>query len=293
MKQIDLHVHSNISDGTFSPSYVVKLAYDAGLAAIALTDHDTVAGIQEALDAAKQYQQNAEMPLEVIPGVEISVGYKDRDIHMLGLMIDYKNKELVSVLNHVRQERDLRNVKMAANLAKDGIDISMEKLLAQEEEGTVITRAHFAKYLAGHGYAKNVKDAFKKYLEIDGKYYVSREYISPERAIELIRNAGGIPVLAHPLLYKLPNQELESLIKRLAEHGLLGLEAIYSSNTKQDEQFVRQLAHRYMLEISGGTDFHGTNKPDLQIGIGRGNMTIDYSILEALKKRRDTDIIKK
>lgn len=284
MKQIDLHVHSNISDGTLSPSDIVELAYQAGLSAIALTDHDTVAGIEEALTAAEQYK-SSEQPLEVIPGVEISVGYKNRDIHILGLMIDYKNKELVSALEHTRGERDIRNIKMAKNLADDGIDISMEKLLAQEPEGTVITRAHFAKYLAGHGYANSVKDALQTYLDIDGKYYVSREYISPEHAISLIKNAGGIPILAHPLLYKLPIPELESLVKHLAEHGLLGLEAIYSSNMGHDEQYVRKLANQYSLAVSGGTDFHGSNKPDLQIGTGRGNMAIDYCILKELKKK--------
>lgn len=284
MKKIDLHVHSNISDGTFSPSQVVTLAHNAGLAAIALTDHDTTAGIAEALNAAEQYTNS--MPLEVIPGVEISVGYRDRDIHILGLMIDDKNEDLISALAQIREERDRRNIKMAENLAADGIDISMEKLLKEEETGTVITRAHFAKYLAGHGYAKDIKSAFKQYLEIGGKYYVFRNYISPEQAICLIRNAGGIPVLAHPLLYKLPRHELETLVKRLTENGLLGLEAIYSGNMGQDESYVRQLARRYMLEISGGTDFHGTNKPDLQIGTGRGNMVIPYEILENLKRRK-------
>lgn len=283
MKRIDLHVHSNISDGTFSPSEVTKLAHDAGLAAYALTDHDTTSGVREAIQAAKQYE-NTNAPLEVIPGVEISVGYKARDIHMLGLFIDHENKELVSVLSQVQHERILRNVKMAENLARSGIDISMEKLKAQEEPGTVLTRAHFAKYLTGHGYAKNMKDAFTKYLEIDGPYYVSREYISPERAMELIRGAGGLPVLAHPLLYKLPEEELEALVKRLAEHGLGGLEAIYSSNMGYDEQKVRHLAARYGLGISGGTDFHGKNKPNLSIGTGRGNLKIPYEILENLRK---------
>lgn len=286
MKRIDLHVHSNISDGTFSPSEVTKLAHDAGLAAYALTDHDTTAGVSEAILAAKQYD-NTDAPLEVIPGVEISVGYKDRDIHMLGLLIDHEDKELVSVLSRVQKERVLRNVKMAENLARAGIDISMEKLEAQEEPGTVLTRAHFAKYLTSHGYAKNNKDAFAKYLEIDGPYYVSREYISPEQAIALIRGAGGIPVLAHPLLYKLPDEELEALVKRLADNGLGGLEAVYSGNMGCAEQKVRHLATRYGLGISGGTDFHGKNKPNLQIGTGRGNMKIPYEILENLRKLRE------
>jgi predicted metal-dependent phosphoesterase TrpH len=283
MKQIDLHVHSNISDGTFSPAEVTTLAHEAGLAAFALTDHDTTAGVAEAIDTAKQWE-DTEQPLEVVPGVEISVGYKDRDIHMLGLMIDYNDKELVSVLEHIQNERLTRNRKMAKNLADAGIDISMEKLEAQEEPGTVLTRAHFAKYLVAHGYAKNRKEAFAKYLEINGPYYVTRSYISPKHAIALIRNAGGIPILAHPLLYKLSMDELESLVKQLASDGLGGLEAIYSSNQGYDEQNMKHLAERYHLAISGGTDFHGKNKPHLQIGVGRGNMKISYEILGDLRK---------
>jgi len=282
MKKIDLHVHSNVSDGTYTPTEVVQLAKEAGLAAFALTDHDTTAGVQEALDAAQQLT-DLELPLEVIPGVEISVGYKDRDIHMLGLMIDHKNEELVRVLDKVQDERVQRNVKMVKNLADAGIDISIEKLTAQEKEGTVLTRAHFARYLALHGYAKDIREAFSKYLEIDGAYYVHREYITPEHAIRLIRDAGGIPILAHPLLYKLPEEELEALVKRLAEHGLGGVEAIYSSNTPEDERYVRRLAEKYNLMISGGTDFHGTNKPHLRIGTGHGDMQIPYEILEKLR----------
>lgn len=284
MRQIDLHVHSNISDGSFSPSEVAKLAHDAGLAAFALTDHDTTAGVAEAIETAKQWE-HTDQPLEVISGVEISVGYKDKDIHMLGLMIDHNNKELVDVLKTIQEERLMRNKKMAKNLSDAGIDISMEKLEAQEEKGTVLTRAHFAKYLMTHGYAKDMKDAFAKYLEIDGPYYVSRNYISPERAIKLIRGAGGIPVLAHPLLYKLSEDALEELVSYLADKGLGGLEAIYSANKGYDEQNIKHLANRYHLEISGGTDFHGKNKPHLQIGVGRGNMKIPYEILENLKKR--------
>lgn len=279
MKHIDLHVHSNISDGTFSPCDVTKLAHEAKLSAYALTDHDTTAGVGKAIEAAKQY---TDTPLEVIPGVEISVGYQDRDIHMLGLFIDHENKELVSTLTHVQNERTMRNIKMAENLANAGIDISMEKLIAQEGSNTVLTRAHFAKYLTSHGYAKNNKDAFQKYLRIDGPYYVSREYISPKRAIDLIHQAGGIAILAHPLLYKLPVPELEALVKQLAEDGLDGLEAIYSSNTGYDEQNVKHLASRYGLGISGGSDFHGQNKPAISIGTGRGNLRIPYEILEKL-----------
>lgn len=290
MKTIDLHVHSNVSDGSFTPAEVVDLAYQAGLSAIALTDHDTTAGVQEALDAARQYQ-DTKRPLEVVPGVEISVGYKNSDIHMLGLMIDYDNKELVDTLSFVRKERDQRNWKMAENLANAGIDITMEKLIAQEEDGTVLTRAHFARYLALHGYADTVADAFAKYLQIDGPYYVHRNYISPEHAMKLIRGAGGLPVLAHPLLYKLEQTELEALVKRLAENGLGGIEAVYSSNQGQDEQYIRGLASEYGLAISGGTDFHGKVKPRLKIGIGRGNMDIPYEILEQLRERLAQDLM--
>ncbi|BCN29917.1 PHP domain-containing protein [Anaeromicropila herbilytica] len=282
MKYIDLHVHSNVSDGTLTPKEVVEKAVKMNLAAFALTDHDTVMRISEALNAVKEYQNNG-IDLELIPGVEISVAYKSKDIHMLGLFLDYQNETLISELQAVVNDRENRNIKMIANLQNAGIDITLEKLVESEGD-SIITRAHFAKYLLEHSYVKSREEAFKKYLGEDGPYYVPRKFITPEKGIELIKAAGGIPVLAHPLLYKLPPKELDSLISRLKNAGLVGIETIYSANVDFDESYVRKLANKYDLLITGGSDFHGANKPLIEMGIGKGNLRIPYSILEKLKE---------
>lgn len=278
MNYIDLHVHSNHSDGTLSPSQLVNLAIEKNLRAMALTDHDTISGIPEACAAAKKYPN-----FELIPGVELSLAYKKRDIHMLGLFIDCSHPPFIRSLENILQERNDRNQKMVNNLKKAGIDITMEAL-EQESGDAVITRAHFAKYLAAHHYVKDYKTAFQQYLGEDGPYYVPRSYLSPEDGISLILNAGGIPILAHPLLYNFSPDELEQLVKRLSDRGLAGLEALYSSNTGYDESNMKKLAAKYGLLLSGGSDFHGSNKPLLNLGTGKGNLHVPYEVLETLKE---------
>ncbi len=274
-KLIDLHVHSSASDGTLTPEQVVRLAYDKGLSAIALTDHDTVMGVQEAMSVP--------LPIEVIPGIELSAGYGEGDIHILGLYVDYKSEKLISISENVIKERDWRNKKMAENLAEAGIDITVDKIREIAGADGVITRAHFARFLVDNKYVRNKNEAFAKYLATDTPYFVKRRYLSPEECIEVILESGGIPVLAHPVLYKLPHTELEELIRRLKLSGLSGIEAIYSTYTPEEEEYVRTLADRFELKITGGSDFHGSNKPDINIGSGRGNLAIPYSLLEHLK----------
>jgi 3',5'-nucleoside bisphosphate phosphatase len=276
-KYIDLHVHSNESDGTFSPTALVEKGLQNNLWAFALTDHDTVSGIPEALLAARDH------PIQVIPGTELSAAYKNKDIHILGLFIDYKDPIFCKVLEEAQIEREFRNIKMVQNLAKAGININIDKL-HKEDKNAVLTRAHFAKYLTKYQYTKTMKEAFSKYLDISSPYYVPRTYMSPEFAINAIRNAGGIPVLAHPLLYKIPPHELEDLISQLATLGLMGLEAIHSSNINNDESYLRGLARKYNLLITGGSDFHGANKPLIDMGTGKGNLKIPFSILDELTK---------
>lgn len=275
---IDLHVHSNISDGTLTPAQVVDLAVKAGLKAIALTDHDTILGIEEALTRAKHYQQQG-IDFTLIPGVELSVGYKKKDVHILGLFIDYHNEAFISLLNNMVKEREERNGKMIANFQKDGIAITMEEL-KEESKDAVITRAHFAKLLVRKGYVTSTKEAFEKYLDEEGPYYVNRRYITPEQAVEAILQADGIPVLAHPMLYELLDEELEQLVARLKEHGLQGIETIYSTYSPEEEKKVCELASKYQLSITGGSDFHGEAKPDISIGVGKGNLAIPNELLD-------------
>ncbi len=277
MKYIDLHTHSDYSDGTCPPSVLITKAVEKGLAAFALTDHDTVSGIDDAINAVKEQKA----PLKFIPGTELSVAYKDRDIHIVGLFINHKNTAFKNAARMIIKRRDDRNMEMVSNLKKAGIPISMEAL-TEGNPGTVVTRAHFARFLVDNQIAATPAEAFKKYLDTDTPYYVPRKYIEPEEGIELIRNAGGVPVLAHPMHYKLKEAELEKLVKRLSFAGLMGIEVLYSNHTEQDEISAKKLAKKYNLLPSGGSDFHGSNKPAIDIGTGRGNLAVPYSYLERL-----------
>ncbi|MBR6537589.1 MAG: PHP domain-containing protein [Lachnospiraceae bacterium] len=278
---IDLHVHSNHSDGTLSPEDLVALALQSEVSAFALTDHDTVSGIAKAKEAA-DCSTGSGLPITVISGTEISAAYKNRDIHILGLFIDETDSVLLQALEDAVRARDLRNEQMAERFRALDIPLTLEDLRRSNPD-TVITRAHFAKYLIEHGHVKTSEEAFKRYLNYDAPCFVPREYMQPERAISLILHAGGIPVLAHPLLYKLPPAELEALIKRLKDAGLAGLEVYYSSNTGFNEQICYSLANRFGLLMTGGTDFHGANKPNLYLGTGRNhNLNIPEALLEPL-----------
>lgn len=278
---IDLHVHSNHSDGTLSPEELVVLAAKSNVSAFALTDHDTVSGVAKAKKAASDFSLT-DTPVTVISGTEISAAYRKKDIHILGLFINEADSVLSSALEEAVQARDLRNEKMAEQFRLLGIPLTLDELRLANPD-TVITRAHFAKYLIEHNYVKNSQEAFQRYLNYDAPCFIPREYMQPERAISLILNAGGIPVLAHPLLYKLPPAELEALLKRLKEAGLAGLEVYYSSNTGFDEQICYSLANRFGLLMTGGTDFHGIIKPNLYLGTGRNNnLNIPEQLLDPL-----------
>ncbi|HCL02416.1 MAG TPA: PHP domain-containing protein [Lachnoclostridium phytofermentans] len=281
MKYVDLHVHTNVSDGTLTPTEVVNLAVQKKLAAIAITDHDTIYGIEEAKLATRAQRENG-YELELIPGVEISAEYKKKDIHILGLFINEKDTHLQEILSNALKEREQRNQKMIDNLRADDIDITLDALLF-DEPNTVITRAHFARFLIEHGYAKDNNEAFLKYLGYDTKYYVPRNYLTPKDAISLVLQAGGIPVLAHPLLYHLSLEELDVLISELKSYGLVGLETIYSTNTGFDEGIIRRYVNKYELLMTGGSDFHGSNKPRIELGSGMGNLKIPYQLVTKLK----------
>lgn len=281
MQYIDLHVHSDCSDGTFSPEELVQLALDNELVAFSLTDHDTVDGVGRALAAAEN------RPISVIPGVELSCEYvvspeKKKEIHILGYNIDYTLPELREALVRVAEERDNRNRKMCENLHGAGFPIDYEALTGRFGS-TILTRAHFARFLLEQGAIPSIDAAFKKILAEDGPYFVPRRYLTPEEGISLIKKAGGKPVLAHPLLYKFSVTQLHDLITELKGYGLVGIEAMYSRNRGNDEAFVRKLARDFDLFITGGTDFHGANKPDLEIGRGEGNLRVPVMLLENLK----------
>jgi len=297
MNIVDLHVHSNKSDGSLSPARLVRLAAEKGLSAFALTDHDTTDGIAEALAAAAEYNRELEdgtllplssgrapLPLEVIPGIEFSTEYEGKDIHIVGLYIDYEAPFFKKQIQNFVDSRINRNRKMCANLSEAGIDISYEKLLSAFP-GSVITRGHYSRYLLEHGYVKSMPEAFDRYLGDHTKYFVPREKVTPLQAVELILRAEGIPILAHPVLYHMSDARLDSLVRQLKEAGLLGLEAVYSTYSTAEERQMRTLAAKYDLCISGGSDFHGANKPNLELATGYGKLFIPEDILTGLKKK--------
>lgn len=281
MKAIDLHVHSTKSDGSYTPTELVRYALEKGLSAFALTDHDTTEGIDEALSAAEG------TGLTVIPGIEFSTEYEGRDIHIVGLYIDYRSDYFKERLIHFVNGRELRNREMCRLLTGHGMPVTYEELLAAFPD-CVLTRAHFGKYLLQQGYVKSVKEAFDRYIGDNGPCFVPRKKISPLRAVEIILKAGGFPVLAHPMLYHMGKEKLEQLVATLKEIGLMGIEAIYSTHTAADERQLRALAGKYGLCLSGGSDFHGTAKPGLDLGCGYGKLFVPEELLTAIEeKRRD------
>lgn len=278
MKAVDLHVHSTKSDGSLTPTELVDLAIEKGLRAFALTDHDTTDGIDEAVSYA------SDKDIEVIPGVELSTEYKGRDIHMVGLYIDHKSEAFLNHIEKFRNSRDLRNEKMCNKLREEaGMDISYEALKATDP-GAVITRSHYAKYMLAHGYIKSLKEAFDRYIGDHSKYFVPREKISPSDGIKLILSAGGIPVLAHPILYHMTKGQLDELVSTLKADGLVGIEAIYSTYSPAEESQIKSLANRFDLKISGGSDFHGEAKPGLMLGTGYGKLFVPETVLDNLTK---------
>lgn len=280
-RKIDLHVHSTFSDGTYTPEQLVEAAFEAGLSAIAITDHDTTDGIPVAIRAAK------ERDLEIIAGVELSCEYKQKEVHMLGFCLDDTNPILNEHLRNFQQSRNMRNQKMVMLLAAEGFDITYEKLLADNPD-CVITRANIARYLVEHGCVKDMSTVFSKYLGDDCRCFVPREKISPTQAIQLIHQAGGVAFLAHPLLYRMSTVTLHDLVSELASAGLDGIEAIYATYQPGDERNMKNLAKEFHLLICGGSDFHGANKPYIRIGTGMGHLYVPYEVLDNIKDAHAT-----
>lgn len=279
MKTVDLHVHSNKSDGSFTPTELVQYAIQKGLRAFALTDHDTTDGIDEALKAAQGKN------IEVIPGIEFSSEYEGKDIHIVGLYIDYKSDFFKRRLQNFVNGRTIRNQEMCKRLTDYGFPVTYEEML-EEFPGCVITRSHYAKFMLNRGYTKTLKEAFDRYIGDTCPCFVPRKKITPMRAVEIILKAGGFPILAHPLLYHMSSQKLEKLVSLLKDMGLQGLEAVYCTYSTSDEREMRTLAAKYDLCVSGGSDFHGNAKPGLDLATGYGKLFIPEEILDKINERR-------
>ncbi len=276
MDYIDLHTHSHFSDGSMSPTEVVKLAKESGLRAISLTDHDTIDGLDEFMEAGKEYG------IETIPGIEFSV-VSTGETHILGYNIDYKQPDFFNALDRVKKLRLENNKRTEESLKKLGFDVTVEDVRKISPVGN-IGRAHFARVMADKGYASSVKEAFSLYLDKGKPGYNSLRLLTPEDAIKLIKNAGGKAYLAHLHLTKMQGEELDNYVKSLKDAGLDGIEGYYTEYTDEMEKEYQDLAKKYNLLLSGGSDFHGMNKPHIKMGVGYGNLKIPYSLINDLKK---------
>lgn len=285
MRAIDLHTHTAKSDGSYTPAELVDYAIEKDLAAVAITDHDSIEGLDEAISHAASLKEKGLPSIEVIPGIEFSTKYEKQDVHIVGLYITYDSPVFRKALDAFVDSRTHRNIRMCENLQAAKIDITYEKLQARYPDA-VITRAHYASYLLEQGYVRSRQDAFAQYLGDHTKYFVPREKVTPARAVALILEAGGIPILAHPPLYHMGHDRLDSLTASLKAEGLMGIETFYSTYTNQDVRDMLNLAKKYELLLSGGSDFHGANKPGLDLGCGYGNLFVPEDALTDIKNRR-------
>jgi predicted metal-dependent phosphoesterase TrpH len=279
---IDLHLHTTASDGTLSPTEIVRYAKQKRLEAIAITDHDTVEGVEEALLASK------ENGIEVVPGIEISAEYPNGTLHILGYYIDFKDKPFLEQLAVLQKARSERNPRIARKLQELGLDIGYEEV--QQEAGTgQVGRPHFAQVLVKKGFVHNIQEAFEKYLKKGASAYMDKFRFQVQDAITSILDSGGIPVLSHPFTLNCRDeQELTFLIERWMDFGLQGIEVYYSEHNASQTRLYEKIADQYNLLTTGGSDFHGNNIQGIDLGSGRKNLDIPYTILDRLKVKKST-----
>lgn len=274
-KYIDLHTHSTCSDGSFTPKELIRYADEIGLYAIALTDHDNTDGLSEAENEAKGRD------IIFIPGIELSCDYES-ELHIVGLNIDYKCEAMVKATDKFKEDRKIRNINTIKRLNAAGVDITLEEAF-KYCPGDALGRAHIAKVMVDKGYCSTVKEAFKKYLGKGKPGYSNELRISSYEAIDLIKKAGGISILAHCHYLGLEGEDFYNFVLDLKNHGLDGLEGYYTEYTDEQSDFFIKTAKRLGLKISGGTDFHGAMKPTISLGTGFGNLKIPKEILSKLQ----------
>lgn len=279
MPDIDLHTHSTASDGTLSPAELMAEAQRTGLSALALTDHDTTNGLEEAMDAGQRLE------LEVIPGCELSVDYPKGQMHIVGLWLPVKPRTLTEKLVYLRERRHSRNERIIQALQGAGIAIDYQEVKDLAGEAS-IGRPHIARILMDKGAVKDIQQAFDIYIGPKGKAYVPKDKLTPEVAIDILNREGATVILAHPFTLEISESQLRREIVRLKELGLHGLEAHYPEHTPGQTALFLQLCREYDLLVSGGSDFHGSVKPDILLGRGRSNLSLPYDLVQAMKDRR-------
>ncbi len=278
---IDLHAHTTASDGSLSPMELVDRAADLGLSALAVTDHDTLGGLTEATQAA------ARRGLTLVSGVELSVEDEGGRFHLLGYLFDPKNPTLNEHLKRLRASRAQRNAQMAEKMAELGLPVTMDDVRAEAgEDAEVIARPHFAQALIKKGIVGSVREAFDRYLSTGKPLYLPKDVLTPADAIQLLHQAGGIAVMAHPGLVALNDHALAARIEALArEAGLDGIEAYYSQHSPAQTAGFLALAERLGLVVTGGSDFHGTPKPHVPLGVVFQGKPAPAGLLDAMRAR--------
>lgn len=279
IRRCDLHTHTTCSDGTLTPSELVELARVQDISCIAVTDHDTLDGIEEAQDAGNR------LGVEVIAGIEMSVLFEPGTLHILGYFIDRNSEKMKAGLAELQAARSRRNPKIIERLRATGLEISLAEVEA-ESGGGQIGRPHFAQVLVKKGYVRNVDEAFEKYLARGASAYVDKRTVASHGAIQMIEEAGGIAVLAHPKQLGLDSQpkRFEAEIKRLASEGLKGIEVYSSCQSRSESARYRKIAGELDLLMTGGSDFHGEARKGVQLGWMGDGVAIPYETVDQMKR---------
>jgi len=274
---VDLHTHSTYSDGSMTPEELISLASRKGLSGLAITDHDTVAGVPEAIAAGQK------VGIEVISGVEVSAKHDGMTVHLLGYLFDYNDKILQEYLEKLQDGRITRNTAILARLREQGIDVNEEELQTVAGPG-LAGRPHFAKLLIRKKIVQSMDEAFKRYLGRDGSAYVSRFAFSLEEMIGVFKRSGGLAVIAHPRQLKMLPNEFAAFLSRMSRAGLDGVEAYYPTHSRQYRKLLHKLAEERKLLVTGGSDYHGAVRPNTTLAGGR-NMAVPDRIVAEMKNR--------
>lgn len=277
---IDLHTHSTASDGTMTPTELVRHAKEVGLDAIALTDHDTFSGVQEAMEAGKQYD------VEVIPGCELALESPDGAgwMHMVALWLPDDAAPLQEAFDWLIEGRKNRNFEIVEKLRELGINITYEAVAARA--GGTVGRPHFAQELVHLGVVSSLNEAFKVWLGDYGRAYIPKRKLTPEKALGILNDIGATSILAHPFALGLNMQATEKLVRDLQVMGMDGMEVYYSEHSESETKAYKDMADRLGLLVSGGSDFHGTVKPTIRLGKGKGALHVSNEILDTMKAHR-------
>ena len=279
-KYCDLHTHSCFSDGTDSPAQILKKAVGLGLSAAALTDHNTVDGLPEFLEAAKGRD------ILAIPGVEISTGYAGKELHIIGLFLDPDDfEQIMDFLSIINRRKEESNRRLIQNLNKAGYELCYEEINEQHQGN--INRAVIAGAMLEKGYISAIKEAFKGLLSEEKGLYIPPERISSFEAIAFLRSIGAVPVLAHPFL-NLQKEELISFVQQAKPYGLAAMETRYATYSPEMTDAAAEIANACGLLESGGSDYHGANKPDIQLGTGKGMLAVPNHFVSYLQNNRRT-----